>query len=133
MNLIPLLFTVFMDSLGFGLAFPIFTPMIVNNEAGMFGPEVSLAARGLYFGLLVSAFCVGQFFGGPFLGALSDRIGRKKVLVWSMGLAFIGYFFASTGVILQSIWILGLARLAGGIAASRKGIAKLGSDNCKNL
>lgn len=123
-HLIPLLFTVFMDSLGFGLAFPIFTPMIVNNEGGMFGPEVSLAARGLFFGLLVSAFCVGQFFGGPILGSLSDRIGRKKVLVGTMWLAFVGYLLASMGVVFQSVWILGLARLAGGIAAGNFAVAQ---------
>ena len=79
MHLIPILLTVFIDALGFGLVFPIFSPMIVSNEVGIFPPDSSLALRGLVFGLLVSAYCVGQFFGGPLLGSLSDRLGRKKV------------------------------------------------------
>lgn len=124
MRLIPLLLTVFIDSLGFGLVFPIFSPMIVSNEGGMFGDEISLAVRGLIFGLLVSAYCLGQFFGGPFLGSLSDRMGRKKVLVGSMWLAFVGYLFAGLGVVVGSLTILFVARIMAGISAGSFPVAQ---------
>ncbi|NGX37341.1 MAG: Tetracycline resistance protein, class C [Chlamydiae bacterium] len=124
MHLLPLLFTVFIDTLGFGLVFPIYSPMIINNDGGMFSPEVSLAMRGLVFGFLVSAYCLGQFFGGPILGALSDRVGRKKILVGSMWIAFIGYIAAGLGVVVQSLWILFFARLIGGVSAGSFPVAQ---------
>lgn len=124
MHFFALLFTVFIDSLGFGLVFPIFSPLIVNNEGGIFSPEVSLAMRGLIFGLLVSAYCFGVFFGGPVLGAVSDRIGRKKLLVGAMWMAFIGYIAACFGVAFQILWILFVARVLGGISAGSFAVAQ---------
>lgn len=124
MHLIPLLFTVFIDSLGFGLVFPIFSPLLVNNEAGLFSPDVSLAMRGLIFGFLVSTYCFGQFFGGPLLGALSDRMGRKKVLISSMWLAVGGYLLASFGVVFSSLLILFIARVLAGVSAGSYAVAQ---------
>lgn len=124
MRIFPLLLTVFIDSLGFGLVFPIFSPMIVSNEEGMFSPEVSLVIRGLIFGLLVSSYCIGQFFGSPLLGALSDKMGRKKVLVWSMWMAFLGYIMAGLGVIFQNLWLLFLARIVAGVSAGNFAVAQ---------
>lgn len=120
----PLLMTVFIDSLGFGLVFPIFSPLLISNEGAMFSGEVSLAMRGLVFGVLVSTFCIGQFFGSPMLGALSDRMGRKKVLVWSMWFGAFGYLLASLGIGLQGLLLLFAARLIGGVSAGSYAVAQ---------
>jgi len=140
MHLIPLLFTVFIDTLGFGLVLPIFTPMIVGNETGIFSPDVSLAMRGLLFGVLVSSFCFGQFFGSPILGALSDRIGRKKILIISMWLGFGGYILAGFGIIYQSLLVLFAARMIGGVSSGSYAVAQsvisdisLDEDKTKNF
>lgn len=122
--MIPLLITVFIDSLGFGLVFPIFSPLIVGNETGFFAPEVSLATRGLLFGMLVSTYCVGLFFGGPFLGALSDRKGRKKILVASLFVALVGYLLAYGGVLWKSAVLLFFARFLNGLAAGNYGVVQ---------
>ncbi|NGX26132.1 MAG: Tetracycline resistance protein, class C [Chlamydiae bacterium] len=124
MQLLPLLLTIFIDSLGFGLVFPIFSPLIINNDGGILSPEVSLGVRGLLFGLLVASYCVGQFLGGPFLGALSDRFGRKKILAASMGLAFLSYLFSAGGLAIASLSILFFARFMTGISAGSYAVAQ---------
>lgn len=126
MNLLPLLFTVFIDSIGFGLVFPIYSPLIINNDSGIFSPEVSLAARGLIFGLLIGVYSLGQFFGGPLLGALSDRYGRKKILLISMAVASVSYLFGAFGILVASVSILFVARLLAGVSAGSFSVAQSG-------
>lgn len=124
MSLLPILFAVFIDSLGFGLVIPIFSPLIVNNEGEIFADEVSIAVRGMIFGLLVSSFCVGQFFAGPVLGTLSDRRGRKKILMVTIWMALFGYLIAACGIWLKSLFLLFSARVLCGIAAGNFGVAQ---------
>lgn len=69
----PLLFvflTVFIDLLGFGIVIPL---LPVYSEMYRAGPET--------IGLLMASFSGAQFVFAPFWGRLSDRIGRKPVLV----------------------------------------------------
>ncbi len=124
MGILPLLFTVFIDSVGFGLVFPIFSAMIMDVDGGVVSPEMTLALRGLLFGFLICAYGIGQFFGGPLLGGLSDSLGRKKVLVGSMWVAFISYFSAGFGVIIHSLSILLIARFFAGVSAGSFSVAQ---------
>lgn len=124
MAFLPLILTVFIDSIGFGLVFPIYSPLIVNNAGGMFSPESSLALRGLIFGMLIGIYAIGQFFGGPILGAFSDRKGRKKVLLLSMITAAISYGFGAIGIALASVTVLFIARLLAGLSAGSFSVAQ---------
>ncbi len=118
-----LLLTVFIDCLGFGLVFPILSPLIMN-EGGLFADGSSLAMKGWIFGCLISTFCIGQFFGGPFLGRLSDRKGRKKILVYSLWVACGSYLLGGLGVVTSSITLIFISRLFSGIAAGNYAIAQ---------
>ncbi len=124
MRFLPLLLTVFIDSLGFGLVFPIFSALIMNPDQSILSPETSLSMRGWLYGLLVSAFCVGQFFGGPILGALSDRLGRKKILLLSIWLGVVTYVLAGFAIAMGSVMLLLISRLANGTAAANWPIAQ---------
>jgi DHA1 family tetracycline resistance protein-like MFS transporter len=124
MYLLPLLFTIFLDSLGFGLVFPLLSPLIMNQETAFFSPETSVATRGLIFGFLISSFCIGQFFGGPILGALSDRKGRKKILLVTLWIACISYLLSALSVWVGSIALLFICRLLAGVAAGNFAIAQ---------
>ncbi|MBI2743710.1 MAG: MFS transporter [Chlamydiales bacterium] len=124
MRFLPLLLTVFIDSLGFGLVFPMLGMLIMQADGGMMPVEASVATRGWVFGLLVSCFCMGQFFGGPILGALSDRKGRKKVLLATLVLAFFGYILGVVSLWSQSIFLFLFSRIVSGVAAGNFSIAQ---------
>jgi DHA1 family tetracycline resistance protein-like MFS transporter len=124
MRLFPVLLVVFIDSLGFGLVYPIFSVLLMNPEQGFLPIHTSLAMRGWLFGLLVSGFCLGQFFGGPILGALSDYKGRKKILLLTLWIAACTYALAAIGIIFKSIILIFFARLLGGLAAGNWSVAQ---------
>jgi len=99
-RLLILFITVFIDLVGFGIIIPL-NPYLADK----FG------ATPLQVGLLMSVFSLMQFLFSPFWGQLSDRIGRRPVILISLlggGLSHLGFAFAT------EFWGLMLARgLAG--------------------
>jgi len=104
------LLTVFVDVLGVGIVIPIL-PFYV----GSFG------ASPLVITLLFSSFAFFAFLSSPFLGALSDKIGRRPVLIASISSTAIGWFvFAGA----NSIPLLFLGRIIDGLAAGNFTVAQ---------
>jgi MFS transporter, DHA1 family, tetracycline resistance protein len=96
--------TVFIDLLGFGIIIP-----LLPFYAEHFG------ASALVVGLLSSSFSLAQFLFAPFWGRLSDRIGRRPViLIGLFGSALSYTFFA----LATSLPMLFLARTLAGIAGA---------------
>src|SRR6266853_4124106 len=82
-SVVFVLITLFIDILGMGLVIPIL-PRLVQS---MLGGAISDAS--FVYGLLVSIYSVMQFFCAPILGALSDRFGRRPVILLALaGLGF---------------------------------------------
>lgn len=73
-----ILVTVFIDVLGIGVIIPIL-PELVKEFAGG-----STALAGRYYGIIGSTYALTQFLFAPFLGALSDRFGRRPVILISL-------------------------------------------------
>jgi DHA1 family tetracycline resistance protein-like MFS transporter len=67
---------------------------------------------GLWVGIIVSTYAFCQFFAAPVLGAISDRIGRKPVLLFCLAGSAVGYFIFGLG---GALWVLLLGRIIDGI------------------
>jgi len=107
------LVTVFLDVLGIGLIVPVLPALV-----GEFAP--SPQAQAWWYGLLVASYGLMQFFAGPLLGALSDRVGRRPVLLVSVfGLA--AHFLVLAGA--PSLGWLMFGRLLGGATAATISVA----------
>jgi len=98
--------SVFLNVAGFTLIDPV-VPFLV----GEYVPRPELA---LYVGLIVSAYAVCEFVAAPLLGSLSDRFGRKPVLVASLLGSTIGYLVFGIG---GALWVLFLGRIIDGLSA----------------
>src|SRR5918911_3776416 len=105
-SVVFVLVTLFIDVLGMGLVIPILPRLVQNLIGGAVG-EASFV-----FGLLVSIYTVMQFFCAPVLGALSDRFGRRPVIL--LALAGLGFDYVLLSVA-PSIWWLVLGRVVAGI------------------
>jgi MFS transporter, DHA1 family, tetracycline resistance protein len=103
--------TVFIDLLGFGILIPIL-PSFAKKELGV--DEAAI-------GIAIAIYSFVQFLFNPFFGKLSDKHGRKPVIVISLFLNAIGYIlFAYT----QSYIMLLISRIIAGIGGSSIGVAQ---------
>ena len=99
-----LLLVVFVNFVGIGALIPVL-PYAVIDVAG--GSETLMA-------FLMASFSLAMFIGSPVLGALSDRLGRKRVLIGSIFVAAVAHavFAFSTDLMMMFV-----ARIVAGFAA----------------
>lgn len=98
--------TLFIDILGIGIVIPVL-PGLVKE---LLGAEESVTA--VYYGIIVASYATMQFLFAPILGGLSDRFGRRPILLGS--LFGLGIDFIIQGLA-NSIWLLFVARMISGI------------------
>jgi len=105
-----ILLTVMIDSMGIGLIIPVMPDLIQEVRIGS---DLSTAA--LWGGILSTTFAVMQFLFGPVIGNLSDRFGRRPVLLVSLVVMALDYLVMAVA---GSIWLLFAGRIVGGITAA---------------
>lgn len=111
-NRLPLaaIFLLFViDAMGIGLMMPVM-PDLIREVTGD-----SLSDAALWGGVMSTAFAAMQFIFAPTIGAMSDRWGRRPVLLISLLIMFVDYVvmaFAST------IWMLFVLRLVSGLTSA---------------
>src|SRR5437867_10377983 len=81
----------------------------------------SMGATPSTVGLLVSAYAICQLLAGPPLGQLSDRVGRRPVLLVSQMGTFIGFLILASA---RALWMVFLARIIDGLTAGNLTVAQ---------
>jgi DHA1 family tetracycline resistance protein-like MFS transporter len=107
--LVALFLSVFIGLMGFGVLLPVFP-----FWGRMLGADPAMIT------IALGAYSLGQFIGSPLWGKISDRYGRRPVLLWSLiggALSYVMMAFAT------DIWWLGFARLFGGLMAGNIAVA----------
>lgn len=110
--------------MGIGLIFPIVSPLFMQKTNGILSPEASLFMRDFLYGVTIASFTLIMFFAAPFLGDLSDHLGRKKVLIISLSGTALSYLVCGYGVIVHNVIWLILGRSVAGFAAGSQPIAQ---------
>ncbi len=102
--------TVFIDLLGFGMVLPLL-PLYGKQLAA----DLTDMQRGVMLGLLMSSFSIMQFFFAPVWGRLSDKVGRRPIIM--VGLAGSVVFYGLFGIasIQASLVLLFISRIGAGI------------------
>ncbi|MGB8854925.1 MAG: MFS transporter [Pirellulales bacterium] len=118
--------TVFIDLLGFGIVLPV---MPRQAEPYLDALGLSPLAGGIVIGLLFSSFSLMQFLVSPLWGRLSDRYGRRPMLLLSLAGSVVFYAVYACAVLIppeRAVLALGLmmlARIGAGIAGASVGTA----------
>jgi MFS transporter, DHA1 family, tetracycline resistance protein len=119
--ILPLCMVIFIDTCAMTLVYPLFAPLfsLDASSGGFFSQNVSLQNRDLLYGLVMAIYPIFMFFTSPLLGNLSDKIGRKKVLLICLLGASIAAFFSGIAIVIHSFSLFFLSRIvAGGVAGS---------------
>ncbi len=114
LQLIFILFTVAIDSMGIGLILPVMPDLIREVQGG------TLASAAIWGGILAASFAVMQFLFSPVIGNLSDRFGRRPILLISLTVMAADYVVMAFA---GSIWLLLVGRFIGGITAANHSTA----------
>jgi len=104
-------FTVFIDLLGFGLLIPIL-PTFASNVLHISDFEI---------GVIVGSYSLMQFLFNSLVGKLSDKLGRRPVILVSLLITAVSYIIFSFST---SFWILLISRLLAGLGGSNIGAAQ---------
>ena len=104
-----ILITVVIDSMGIGLIMPVM-PALIQEVEGQ-----GIGAAAVWGGILATIFAAMQFLFGPTVGNLSDRYGRRPVLIISLVIMAFDYVLMAVA---HTIWLLIIGRIIGGITAA---------------
>ena len=108
--LFSIILVVFIDLLGFSLILPLLPYYAETFHAYAF-----------VTGLLVASYAVAQLIGAPLLGRMSDRYGRRPILLASIFGTFLGFVLLGAA---NALWILFAARLIDGLTGGNLSIAQ---------
>ena len=109
-SLFVVLAVVYIDMLGIGLAFPVLPRLIGQFEHGDF------ARASWMFGIIASAYALMQFFMAPVLGGLSDRYGRRPIIL--LALFGMGINYLVMAVAPSLAWLFVGRLIAGAMGAT---------------
>lgn len=112
--LIFILMTTMIDSMGIGLIIPVMPALL--REIG----DIPLSEAAVWGGILMTVFAAMQFIFGPVIGAISDRYGRRPVLLIALFVMALDYLVMALA---QTFWLLLAGRIVGGITAATQSTA----------
>ena len=109
-----ILITVMLDTIGLGLIIPVMPDLIREVDGG------GLAVAAVWGGVLTTVFAVMQFLFAPIMGSLSDRYGRRPILLATLFVISIDYLVMALA---GTIWLLFVGRVVAGVMAATQSTA----------
>ena len=109
-KLFSVILVVFIDLLGFSLILPLLPYYARTFQANSF-----------VTGILVASYAVAQLIGAPLLGRLSDRFGRRPILLVSIFGTFLGFLLLGFA---NALWMLFVSRIIDGLTGGNLSIAQ---------
>lgn len=120
-----LFLTVFIDMIGIGILIPVIPQLLGEPSSIYFLLDPSQADLGLILlGLLVASYPLASFFMAPILGTLSDKFGRKPVLLISIMGTSISYFIFAYAIVTKNLPLLFISRFVDGMTGGNIAVAQ---------
>lgn len=111
---IALMVTIIIDIMGIGLVFPVLPSLFYSDTHAIVASDMTLSMRNFMYGVCLTAWPLGLFFGAPYMGDLSDKLSRKKVILICLFGMIISNGLSGVGVYEHSLWIFIFSRFLAG-------------------
>lgn len=123
-------------SIGLSLPYPVLTPLFIDAPASSLNQFAGLSAT-TSLTILLAIYPLGIFIGSSFIGAISDRYGRRSVLAKTLIICLIGYVVSAYALYQGNYLLLLLSRFFTGITEGNVSIARaialdIGEDEHEN-
>lgn len=121
-----IILTIFLDALGFAVLIPIIPELFANPSSNFYILPAgwSTSTGYLLLGAILGLFPLMQFFSTAILGQLSDKYGRKKILIYTISGTSLSYALFAIGVWTKAIPLLFVARALAGITTGNLSVAQ---------
>lgn len=119
-----ILLIVFLGFLGISMPYLIFPALFINPTLSILPPEWSEFSRALFLGITLAAYPLGQFFGSPILGSLSDDYGRKHLISITLLISAFCNVLTGYAIIHQQLTLLIISRFMAGLMEGNIAIAR---------
>ncbi len=121
-SLFSIFFTFFVDNLGATIIFPIFAPLFLNPEDGLFSSSMAYNLKAALLGIFLGAYPLGQFIFAPLIGEFADRYGRKLAFLITTAGTLLGFVLCAWSIMEKWIALLFISRLLMGVCAGNLSI-----------
>lgn len=109
--------TMLLSFLGLAIVIPVFAPFLLgSSETQVWDSPAGMFERAALLGLLIGAYPLAGLFGAPVTEALSDRLGRKPIMLLTIFSAVLGYVICALGIVYNHVGLLFVSRIVGGFA-----------------
>lgn len=123
-ELLPLYAVIFLGFFGYALTITLFIPMLMDKSFPLLPFGASISWRASLSGLLLAMYPLGQFFGSPIIGNLSDHFGRKKVLILSLIACLFGFVGMALSIEFHQLSLLFISSFLTGLCESNMAISQ---------
>ncbi len=120
---LPLWSAIFVAFFCYSSMLTMFVPLLQASTSPLNIATISVHYRNVLSGLMLSLYPLGQFFGSPVMGALSDKYGRKVILMISLGVTFCCLLLIGYAIIIKSLVFLAICCFIAGLGESNMALA----------
>lgn len=119
----PLLLLILVDAIGFAMLTPLLAATLSDGSGSALDQGLTPNGRHLLYGVATGLYPILTFLGAPILGQLSDRLGRKPILLVCAGGILASYLVLAAAFALGSIPLLLAGRAVGGLTAASQAVS----------
>lgn len=122
MRQIPIFVLIMLDAMSTGMMLPVLAPLVISNHGIL--SYYSAETKHMLYGLVLTIFNFSFMLGAPLWGYLSDKWGRKKILIICLLGTTVSFIFYIISFIRLSIAILFFGRFLGGLTSGSQSVAQ---------